>query len=213
MRKVAIPLLVCITVILICFVCFGNIEVYLQDLLEKSTGNQGRYAVLSLLVLSSDILLPIPSSIVMYLNGLILGLVQGAALTLVASLISSCAGYYIGKYAAKKLKNVPDNKSISILNRYGNFGIIITRGIPILSESVCFTAGYLGMNFRYYVILNFIGYLPICLIYAYFGNLGQGQSLFLISFGASIFVSLLLWIFGRKLIEQYAEVVKEKSHR
>jgi uncharacterized membrane protein YdjX (TVP38/TMEM64 family) len=207
MRKVAIPLLVCITVILLCFVCFGNIEVYLQDLLEKSTDNKGRYAVLSLLVLSSDIILPIPSSVVMFLNGLILGFVQGASLTLAASLLSSCAGYVIGRYAAKKLKRVPDNESISILNRYGNFGIIITRGIPILSESICFTAGYLGMNFRYYMILNFIGYLPICFIYAYFGNLGQGQSLFLVSFGVSILVSLLLWIFGRKLIEQYVKVV------
>ncbi|MFT6337481.1 MAG: putative membrane protein YdjX (TVP38/TMEM64 family) [Halioglobus sp.] len=63
------------------------------------------------------------------------------------------------------------------------------------------------MNFRYYMILNFIGYLPICFIYAYFGNLGQGQSLFLVSFGVSILVSLLLWIFGRKLIEQYVKVV------
>jgi hypothetical protein len=56
------------------------------------------------------------------------------------------------------------------------------------------------------MLLNFIGYLPICLIYAYFGNLGQGQSLFLISFGASILVSLLLWIFGRKLIDQFVQV-------
>ena len=47
--------------------------------------------------------------------------------------------------------------------------MILSRGIPILSESICFTAGYNKMNFKVYTFLNIVGAIPISLVYGYFG--------------------------------------------
>lgn len=203
MKKILIPLLVGIFFISLFYGLFGGLEIYFADLLRQTKDHPALFALISFFALSADIVLPVPSSIVMFLNGLVLGIVKGAALALLAVLVSALLGYYLGRLASRSLQQAPDEKALSILHRYGSLGIIITRGIPILSESVCFTAGYLGMNFRLYALLNFIGYLPICFIYAYFGSMGQNQHLFFISFGVSIFVSLLLWVFGRKLMETY----------
>lgn len=200
MRQITIPLLVSIVLVSLVFVFFENLEVYFENLLATAGQNQTEYATLSFLVLSSDIVLPVPSSIVMYGNGLVLGLIKGALLSLLAVFVSSSIGYYLGRFSNFKART--DERAMAIMEKYGALGIIITRGIPILSESVVFTAGYNRLNFKLFTLLNFIGYLPVCFIYAYFGNIAQNANLFLMSFAASILVSLVLWVFGRKLIAQ-----------
>ncbi|MCE7992360.1 MAG: VTT domain-containing protein [Roseivirga sp.] len=204
MKQITIPLLVSIALVSVVFVFFESLELYFSDLLNAAESNQTEYALLSFLVLSSDIVLPVPSSIVMYGNGLVLGLIKGALLSLFAVFISSSIGYYLGKVSNYKASS--SEKATAIMQKYGALGIIITRGIPILSESIVFTAGYNRLNFRFFTLLNLIGYLPVCFIYAYFGNLAQNTNLFLISFAASLVVSLILWVFGRKLIAQFFNV-------
>lgn len=201
MKQITIPLIVSIVLVSLVFVFFENMEAYFAELLNTAEQNETEYTTLSLLILSSDILLPVPSSIVMYGNGLVLGLLKGALLSLVAVFVSSTIGYYLGRFSNFRARS--DQRATAIMQKYGPLGIIITRGIPILSESVVFTAGYNRMNFRLFTVLNLIGYLPVCFIYAYFGNLAQNTNLFLMSFTASMVVSLLLWIFGRKLIAQF----------
>jgi uncharacterized membrane protein YdjX (TVP38/TMEM64 family) len=201
MKQITIPLIVSIVLVSLVFVFFENMEAYFETLLTTAEQNEAEYATLSFLILSSDIVLPVPSSIVMYGNGLVLGLLKGALLSLVAVFVSSTIGYYLGRFSNFRARS--DQRATAIMQKYGPLGIIITRGIPILSESVIFTAGYNRMNFRLFTALNLIGYLPVCFIYAYFGNLAQSANLFLISFAASMVVSLLLWIFGRKLIAQF----------
>lgn len=201
MKQILIPLIVSILLISILFVAFENLEVYFEELLATAQTNPGEYSGLSFLVLSSDIVLPVPSSMVMYSNGLVLGLIKGAGLSLISVMISSVIGYFLGRLSAFRSK--ADERARAIIQKYGAVGIIITRGIPILSESIVFTAGYNRLSFRLFLLLSFIGYLPVCLIYAYFGNLAQNANLFLISFFASLLVSLLLWFFGRKLIAQF----------
>ena len=201
MRAILIPLLVSIALISVLFVAFENLEVYFEELLSTAQNNQSGYSWLSFLVLSSDIVLPVPSSIIMYTNGLALGLLKGALLSLASVMVGSTVGYYLGRASA--FRSTTSDKAMAIMEKYGALGIIITRGIPILSESIVFTAGYNRLNFKLFTLLNFIGYLPVCFIYAYFGQLAQDANLFLISFAASLLVSVALWVFGKKMIAQF----------
>ena len=201
MRAILIPLLVSIALISVLFVAFENLEVYFEELLSTAQNNQSGYSWLSFLVLSSDIVLPVPSSIIMYTNGLALGLLKGTLLSLASVMVGSTIGYYLGRASA--FRSTTSEKAMAIMEKYGALGIIITRGIPILSESIVFTAGYNRLNFKLFTLLNFIGYLPVCFIYAYFGQLAQDANLFLISFAASLLVSVALWVFGKKMIAQF----------
>lgn len=199
MKNIFIPLLLSVLIISLVFVCFENVESYFEYMLSDSKADKAKYASISFLVLSSDILLPVPSSIVMYLNGVVLGIYYGFLLSFLCALISASIGYLLGKYShfGSKKESLEANK---LIQRYGNVAIILSRGIPILSESISYTAGFNNVNFKNYLVLNCIGYFPICLIYSFFGNLGQNQNMFLLSFVLSLIFSVMIWFFGKSLI-------------
>jgi membrane protein DedA with SNARE-associated domain len=117
---------------------------------------------------------------------------------MVCALISSCVGYGLGILSAKTLRSSKREEATAILNKYGVVGIIVSRGVPILSESISYTAGYMRMKFRTFFWLNVIGYLPITLLYAYFGSLGSDLNIFLYCFAASLLISLILVVFVKK---------------
>ncbi len=200
-RKIVLPFFIVSTLIIITFLLFNNLENYFSDLLQRASAHRGTFAAVSFWVLASDIVLPVPSSIVMYMNGYILGAMNGSAISLLSLMVSSVAGYYIGKFTSMGLKSKADDKAANILSRYGMAAILISRGIPILSESVCVLCGYNKMPFRQYLILNLVGYIPLCLLYAFCGSLGYDQNTFLLSFACSLVLSALFWFAGKYFIK------------
>ena len=186
--------------IILIFLMFENIETFFGDLLNQAKDNQFKYALVSFSALVSDIVLPVPSSIVMYSNGAVLGLVKGFSLSLISVILSSIIGYLIGFGSSAILKSKSDISAKKILEKYGYAAILMTRGIPIVSESVCIVCGFNKYNFTFYMIFTIIGYVPVCLIYAYFGSIAVNRDLFLISFICSLFVTFLLWFAGRKTL-------------
>lgn len=212
MKNILYPIFISIVFVSLVFIFFEDLENYFTDLLAASEMQPERYALLSFLVLASDILLPVPSSIIMYYNGLVLGFAYGSLLSLVSLFISGTAGYWIGYTSAFGFNNSPDEKAGKVIEQFGSMGIILTRGIPILSESICITAGFNRMNFRQYTILNILGSLPLAFIYGYFGAVGRSSQLFYYSFGLSILLSLVMFISGRKILGRLKNEKTAKNH-
>ena len=198
MRQFLGPFLASTVLVILVFVFFEDMEAYIENMIAVSKTNKQEYIWISGLFLSSDILLPVPSSIIMYANGLVLGTLWGTLLSMFCALISSCVGYILGILSAKTLRSSKREEATNILNKYGAVGIIISRGVPILSESISYTAGFMKMKFRNFFWLNVIGYLPITLLYAYFGSLGSDLNIFLYCFAASLIISLILVVFVKK---------------
>ena len=199
-KKIIIPFIIIVSVIIVSFLVFDDLEIFFTNLLQKAVNNHTTYAISSFFVLGSDILLPVPSSIVMFTNGYVLGIVYGAAISLLALAAGCVVGYYLGKFSSLGLKSKADVKANTIISRYGALSILITRGIPVLSETICIICGFNKMPFKKYFIFNIIGYLPLCLLYAFCGSIGYDKNIFLISFGCSILIAAVFWFFGRKLI-------------
>jgi uncharacterized membrane protein YdjX (TVP38/TMEM64 family) len=202
LKKIFIPLGVTLAIIIFSFLLFGELEAFSNDLLVRIGNNRPQYALASFLVLVSDIVLPVPSSIVMYLNGLFLGAFSGFSLSMASVICSALIGYFIGRGSSAALRSKPDQVSDNILRKYGYLAILITRGIPVLSESVCVVCGYNRYDLKRYMLWNFLGYVPVCAIYAYAGSVSASKEQFLLSFGASVLISGVLWLFGKKLIER-----------
>lgn len=198
MKQFLGPFLASSILVILVFVFFEDLEAYIENLIALSQSNKQEYVWISGLFLSSDILLPVPSSIIMYANGLVLGTIWGTLLSMLCALISSCVGYVLGLLSAKTLRASKREEATNILNKYGVIGIIVSRGVPILSESISYTAGYMRMKFKTFFVLNVIGYLPITLLYAYFGSLGSDLNIFLYCFAASLLISVILVVFVKK---------------
>ncbi len=197
MKSIVYPFTISLLLVIVLFIAYDSLEVQFTTLLLNLEQYQWRYAVVSFLILTADILLPVPSSIVMYMNGYVLGIVAGASVSFTALLIGSLIGYYLGQFTSMGLKAKKEERANAFLQKYGAMAILITRGIPVLSESICVVCGYNKMPLKQYVLMNVIGYLPLCVLYASFGNAGYDSHNFILSFGLSLLVSAAFWYFGK----------------
>ena len=199
MKKLLVPFFITVVLVILIFIVFGSIETSVVVILEDMKLHPETFSIYSFLILTSDIVLPVPSSIIMVMNGYVLGTFSGAILSLISLFISSAIGYQIGRIAGFRKSKIQQGKAENLLGIYGPYAILITRGIPVLSESICIVCGYNRMNLKSYLIMNIIGYIPLCFIYARAGQSGDEQNAFLLVVGLSFILTIILWLVGRWL--------------
>jgi uncharacterized membrane protein YdjX (TVP38/TMEM64 family) len=208
-NKIIIPFIIIVSVIIISFLLFDNMESFFTNMLQQAADHVKTYILVSFFVLTSDVLLPVPSSIVMFTNGYVLGTFYGTVLSLISLMAGTVIGYYLGKFTSLGFKSKSDDKANNIVSRYGALSILITRGIPVLSETISIICGYNKMPFKTYFLYNMAGYIPLCLLYAFCGSIGYDKNIFLLSFGCSILISAAFWFFGRKFISRSAHLQQQ----
>ena len=177
---------------------FEDPEYFLENLKHDGEHNDLMVSAVSGLLLISDILLPIPSNIVMTFNGKYFGIVSGTALNLAGMILSCLIAFYIGlksKLFVKKVLSETDfDTGRAILAKWGMMAIILSRPIPILAESICIVAGASSMKLHRMLIAAFIGNIPPCFIYAYFGSKMESAADGILIFGAVILLSVICFI-------------------
>ena len=103
-RKWLVVVAVIILLILIPFFLFGDqIESWTEQFLETSSDKQGLIALVLGGLLSLDILLPTPSSLVMVACGFLLGFWKGFLVAFIGNTISVIFGYWLGANAGRPI--------------------------------------------------------------------------------------------------------------
>lgn len=144
-----------------------------------------------------DLFLPVPSSVVMTLSGALLGMIPGFFVSLLGSLGGALLGYWLcrrfGRGWFAKLAGASEVPAAErFFSRYGPWGILLSRAVPMLAETVSCLAGLTRMPAGRFVWLSLAGTLPICGVYAWAGqHATQAQGL-----GIAIVVALALPAFG-----------------
>lgn len=160
--------------------------------------------VIGLLVI--DLLLPVPSSVVMTGAGYLLGLPAGALASFVGGMLAACIGFYGCRYGGAPVfrRMVGEEETARIdawFRRWGVAALIASRPIPMLTEILSCLAGLTTLRGRTFLLANTVGLLPICLLYAWAGSRGEREGPFL-----AVVVCLLVpaigwlitrWIQGR----------------
>ncbi len=199
LNRTSLLFIVVCALILVSFLLWGDHEDGLTQQLFALTSNHLRYAAFSFILLTSDIVLPIPNSIIMYVNGYALGTLGGALLSVLSLMTCASIGYFLGKLSTQGKWAEPDAKAIAFWEKYGVLTILITRGIPVVSESICIVGGHMRMPFGRYLWMNLLGYIPIALLFALLGRYGYDQNAFLFSLACSFGIAGLFWWFGKGL--------------
>jgi len=130
-------------------------------------------------LLCGDLFLPVPSSIVMTLSGYLLGFPFGAAVTFAGSMSSAVLGFGLcrlfGRKAFVRLADSGDTSRVErFMSRYGEWVIVLSRSVPMLTEVVSCLSGLSGMSFLRFFLLSVAGTLPICMVYAWAGSTSGG---------------------------------------
>lgn len=155
------------------YMLFGDVEKWVKNNLQSET-SLTVYTMLSFIILTSDIILPVPSSLVMILNGKVLGVISGTIVSLTSGVISSSIGFYLGRKSnpfINKLFNKNDQQiSHDLIKNFGNITITISKALPIISEAVSIVSGTTLLSFKTFFVYSVAGHLIVSVIYAFVGN-------------------------------------------
>lgn len=173
-------------------------------------------AVLGVGLLIADVLLPVPSSLVMVAHGALFGSVVGTLLSMLGSVGAALFGFVIGRLGGKFLDRVvtPAERSRAnyLLARWGALAIIVTRPIPLLAETVAIMSGTSSLGWGTVVLASLAGSLPPALLYALTGAAVANFQNTSLMFGVVLLVAGLFWLLGR-LFEIYSSRAKGTNHR
>jgi uncharacterized membrane protein YdjX (TVP38/TMEM64 family) len=149
--------------------------------IEASSFGKITVGLVVIVLLVADIILPIPSSIIMTLSGKFLGFLPGAIVASIGAMGAAWIGFYACRWGGKKifLRLIGDKDVGKIrdwFDKYGVFAIILSRPVPMLTEILSCLAGLSQLSARVFTIASLCGTIPICFVYAWFGSISSGSN-------------------------------------
>lgn len=164
-------------------------------------GAVGALVIAALLV--ADVLIPVPSSLLMIANGALFGVAAGTALTLIGATGAAVLGWGLGRWAAHPVERfIPATeraRALEMVQRWGVLAVIASRPVPILSEAVAIAAGLSGMRLRGLLSAAVLGSFPAAVLYAATGaGVARLDNLVLV-FGLVLAVAGLVWWIGIRI--------------
>ena len=176
--------------------------------------NSGTHAwLVGWMLLLSDVVMPIPGTVVMSALGYIYGTLLGGLLAAVGSMLAGLAAYgacrLMGERAARWILGEKDYKrGHQWFDNGGGWLVCLSRALPILPEVVACTAGLVRMPFKRFVIALACGSLPMGFVFAAIGSAGHDQPA--MAMVLSLAFPAVLWTVARLLIRRLEKRQEEK---
>ena len=162
-------------------------------------------AGLGVSLLVADVLLPVPSSLVMVAHGTIFGAVIGTLLSLLGSMGASLCGFAIGRRGGKLLERLVSAeeraRADKMLAKWGALAVVVTRPVPLLAETVAIIAGTSSLGWGHITLASFAGSLPAAVLYALTGASYANFQSATLMFGAVLLVAGSFWLVGRAVTQ------------
>lgn len=156
-----------------------------------------------ILLLISDIALPIPGTIVMSALGWMYGWFVGGLVAAVGSFLSGLVAYWLCRWLGRPIAlKIAGADSLSRGEQWfakgGGWLVALSRWLPVLPEAIACLAGLSRMPLRTFIIALACGSLPIGFAFAAIGALGHESPGFALALSAA--VPVLLWMTARRIM-------------
>lgn len=172
-RAIALFLLVS-AVVLATFILWGErIDAWTQEAVAKAADDRALVAAILFLVLASDILLPVPSSLASTACGLVLGLALGFAVSFLAMSASAAAGYVLGRFATGAATRIVGASEMAALREFqrrtGPWTLLALRPVPVLAEASAVFAGIGRLPVGSTTLQLALGNAAVSFVYVFIG--------------------------------------------
>lgn len=169
----------------------------------RGWGPWGWLAIIVLLV--SDLVLPIPATAVIAAAGYLYGPVVGGLLGAAGSFCAGLTGYGLcrafGRGLGVRLAGEQEMKDhATLFQRSGPWIVAASRWLPLLPEVVSCLAGLTRMPLRIFVTALACGSIPLGFVYAGIGAAGQENPM--VAVALSILVPPILWALARTFLRR-----------
>jgi uncharacterized membrane protein YdjX (TVP38/TMEM64 family) len=154
-------------------------------------------AVLIVGLLSTDVVLPVPSSLVSTIGGSQLGTLGGTCASWLGMSLGAALGFAVarrwGRPLAARLAKAEDLDRLDALaRRYAAALLVVTRAVPVLAEAAVLLVGLHGVTWRKFWPPVLLANLGIALAYSFFGHLAEKHHWLPAALGISLALPLLL---------------------
>lgn len=173
----------------------------LTDPLPALDRGGGTAAGIGVALLVADVVVPVPSSLVMVAHGALFGVVGGALLSLAGAAGAAMVGFVLGRRGSGVLASVVParerRRADELIQRWGLVAVIASRPVPVLAEAVAILAGASTMRAGTMAFAATVGALPGAVLYAAAGALAVGFASGAVVFGVVMVLAGLAWLLGR----------------
>ena len=154
-------------------------------------------------LLASDILLPVPSSLVGTASGYLLGFWGGTLSTWAGLTAGGLLGYWLGSSVGRSLtRRLVGDDDLQRAERlwadYGDWVLVVFRAVPILAEATILFAGTVTMPLRRFLWLTVLSNLGVALAYGGIGAYAVRAGSFFLALGGSIALPALFMLLARR---------------
>lgn len=155
-----------------------------------------------ILLLASDLVLPVPGTMVVSALGYVYGTLLGGAVATVGLMVAGLTGYGVGRLcgegvARRWLGDGDFEKGRRLFRSGGGWMVALSRALPILPEVISCTAGLVRMPFRRFVVALACGSVPMGFLFAEIGNSGREAPGWAVAL--SVVIPALLWVAAAKI--------------
>ena len=181
-----------VALVLVPFLLF---EDWFNDLARQVAGaTTSRLAAAALVggLLTFDVFLPVPSSLVSAAAGLVLGFWPATALIWSSMTLACLLGYGFGRSAAGAARRFVGEAGIArataLAADYGNYAIALCRPVPVLAEASIIVAGLVRAPIGRFLPVVLWSNLGIAIVYAAIGAFAMRVQSFLLAFVGAVLV-------------------------
>ncbi|MDZ4402001.1 VTT domain-containing protein [Prosthecobacter sp.] len=201
-------ILVVLAGIIVPFVIWGALfdEVLSLEGARKWMEGYGDWAwAAGIALLISDIVLPVPSTVVMSALGWKYGWWLGGLICVAGSMLSGIIAYascrWLGRGAARWIAGEDGlQRGEEIFEKRGGWLVALSRWMPVLPEAVACLAGLSNMRWRVFLPALGCGSVPLGFAFAAIGHLGQSEPGWAIAL--SCLVPVLLWLGAARVLRR-----------
>jgi uncharacterized membrane protein YdjX (TVP38/TMEM64 family) len=147
-----------------------------------------------------DVVLPVPSSLVMIAHGAVFGPLVGTLLSLGGSLGAALLGFALGRRGGAVLDRLVSaeerRRADALLARWGVLAVVVTRPVPLLAETTVVLAGAGPLGWRRTMLAAVVGSVPAALLYALAGSVAAELGNPVAVFGLVLFLAGAIWWIG-----------------
>jgi len=187
---------------------FVAVEAAGLGLLTDPTPTMGRVplaaaAAIGLTLLVVDVVLPVPSSVVMVLHGALFGAVVGSLLSVAGAVGATVVGYLVGRGGAPLVARVAppaeQDRAAALLGRWGPLAIVVTRPLPLLAETTAIVAGTTrALTVPRVALWAGVGAVAPAVAYAVAGSSAAGGADLPLVFAVVLALAGVTWLVGRR---------------
>jgi uncharacterized membrane protein YdjX (TVP38/TMEM64 family) len=207
-RLLLLLALVLLVPVLPFLLCGPALEAWMSDWLHH-WATPGRTAGLVIGLLATDILLPVPASLVSTLGGARLGWAAGTLASWTGMTCGACLGFALARWGGRPLVerwvSAQDQQQLAELShRVGPALLVVTRAVPILAEAAVLLLGLQGLAWSRFLPPIVCSNLGIALAYSAFGRLAAAEHWLPLALGISLALPLLLVTLTRRWLRSAA---------